>query len=109
MEDEAVVPVRGVWLVGEAGFVEGATQEIAGAVAGEDAAGAVGSMRAGGEAEDEEAGGGVAEAGDGEAPVGFRLVGAAFDDGDIRAVFAEAGALIAGNDFSGEGAESHES
>jgi len=89
-------------LVGEAGFVEGAEEEIAGAVAGEDTARTVGAVRAGGEAEDEEAGGGVAEAGDGAAPVDFLLIGAALDDGDVGAVFAEAGALVAGDDVGGE-------
>ncbi len=109
VEDEAVVTVRGVWLVGEAGFVESAEEKIAGAVAGEDAAGAVGTVGSGGEAEDEEAGGGVAEAGDGAAPVGLRLVGAAFDYGDVGAVFAETGALVTGDDFSGERTEGHRS
>lgn len=94
-------------LIGEAGFVERAEEEIAGAVAGEDAASAVGTMGAGGEAEDEEAGGGVTEAGDGSAPVGFRSVGATLDDGDVGAVFSQAGALITGDDGGGEGTEGH--
>lgn len=105
VEGEAVVAVGRGGLVGEAGFVEGAEEEVAGAVAGEDAAGAVGAMGAGGEAEDEEAGGGVAKAGDGAAPVRFRLVGAALDLRDVLAVIAQAGTEVAGSDVAGESGE----
>lgn len=106
-QGETVVAMGGGGLVGEAGFVESAEEKIAGAVAGEDAAGAVGTVGTGGKAENEEAGGGVAEAGDGAAPVGFRLIGAALDDGDVGAVFAKSRALVTGDDGGGEGTEGH--
>lgn len=103
VEGEAVGTVSGGGLVGEAGFVEGAEEEVAGAVAGEDAAGAVGAVGSGGEAEDEDARGGVAEAGDGAAPIGLGLVGAALDFGDVLAVLAQAGTEVAGGDVVSEG------
>ena len=94
-------------LVGEAGVVECLVEEIAGAVAGEDAAGAVGAVGSGGESDDDEAGLGVAERGDGAAPVGFVAVGAALGLGDVLAVFAEAGALVAIDDFFLEVLQAH--
>jgi hypothetical protein len=105
VEGEAVAAMGGGGLVGEAGFVEGAEEEVAGTVAGEDAAGAVGAVGAGGEAENKEAGGGVAEARDGAAPVVFRLVSAALHLGDVLAVLAEARAEVAGGDVASEGGE----
>ena len=94
-------------LVGEAGVVEGLVEEIAGAIAGEDAAGAVGAVGTGGEADDDEAGFGIAEGGDGEAPVGFVAIGAALGLGDGLAVLAEAGALVAVGDLFLEVLQAH--
>ena len=81
-ELESIIAGDGVGFGGEAEFVEDRVHEVAGAVAGEWAAGAVGSVSAGGETEDEDAGAGVSEAGNGTAPVGLVLVGAAFGLGD---------------------------
>jgi len=97
-ELETVVLRDALGLIGEADVVEDGVHEIAGAVAGEDAAGAVGAVRSGGQAEDVDAGGGVSEAGDGTAPVGLVLIGAAFGAGDALAIGAQAGALLAGGD-----------
>ena len=94
-------------MVGEAGIVEGLVEEIAGAVASEDAAGAVGAVCTGGEADDDEAGFGIAERGDGAAPVDFVAVGAALGLGDGLAVFAEAGALVAVDDLFLEVLQAH--
>ncbi len=106
-ELEAVVTVGALGLVGEACVEEGLEEEVAGAVAGEDAAGAVGSVGAGGEADDDEAGGGIAEGGDGAAPVGLVAVSAALDFGDVAAVIAEARALLAVDDLALEGLQAH--
>lgn len=106
-EEEAVVAVGAGGLVGEAGVEEGLIEEVAGAVTGEDAAGAVGAVSAGGEAEDEEAGGGVAEGGDGAAPVGLVEIGAALDLRDEAAVLAEAGAALAGDDLLLKALQAH--
>ena len=66
---QAVVAVLGGRLVGEAGAVQRGEQEVARAVAGEDAAGAVGAVRGRRQAEDQHARRRVAEAGDRAAPV----------------------------------------
>jgi hypothetical protein len=97
-EAEAVVAGDGVWLGGEAEFVEDGIHEISGAIAGEGAPGAVGSVSSGGEAEDENAGLRVAEAGNGTGPVGVVDVGAAAGFADAGAVFAEPGAEFTASD-----------
>ena len=78
-----------VGLVGEAGVVQHGIEEVAGAVAGEDAAGAVAAVGSGGEAEGQDAGFGVAVAGHGTGPVGLVDVGAAFALADALAVLAK--------------------
>ena len=95
---EAVVAGDGQGSGGEAELVKDWIHEVAGAIAGERAASAVGSVGAGGETEDEDAGAGVAKAGNGTAPVGLVLVGAAFGLGDATAIGSEAGAAFAGDD-----------
>src|SRR5215467_14014776 len=67
-QGEAVVGALRGRDVGEALGVEGGEEEVARAVAGEDAAGAVGAVRGGGQADQQQARVGVAEAGDGLAP-----------------------------------------
>ena len=68
-EPQAVVAADRLRLAREPGAVEAGEQEVAGAVAGEDAAGAVAAVRGGGEAHDQEPRPRVAEAGHGPAPV----------------------------------------
>lgn len=99
VELESVLAGDGDGLGGEAGLVEHAVQDVAGAVAGEHAAGAVGAMGSGGEAEDEDAGVGVAERGDGASPIGLITVGAALEFRNFRSVRAEAGTAATSYDF----------
>jgi len=96
---EAVVAADGSGLIGKAGLVESGIEKIAGAVAGEDAAGAIAAVGGGGEAENQELRVGIAEAGDGFAPVGPIAKGAAFFLRDFFTVNDEARAFAAGDDF----------
>ena len=57
-------------------------------------------MRSGGEAEDQHAGFGVAERGDGLAPIFLIEIGAALHARDFAAVVAQAGAERTGDDFA---------
>ena len=98
-EGEAVVTRAAGSLRGEAGFVEDAVQDVAGAIAGEHAAGAVGSVGAGREAEDENGRGGIAKRRDGTAPILPVAVGAALELRDFRRMPAQAGAAGAGCDL----------
>jgi len=102
---EAVVAADGSGLIGEAGFVEGCEEKIAGTVAGEDAAGAVAAVSGGGEPENEELRVRIAETGDGSAPISPIAEGAAFFLGDFFAVDNEARALATGDDFLIQDAE----
>ena len=104
-DGEAVAAVRGAGLRGESGAVEERVEEIAGTVAGEGAAGAVGSVSAGGEADEEDAGGGIAEGGNGLAPVLGVAVHAALVLGDSDRMGAQARAEFARDDAGVEGVE----
>jgi len=95
---EAVVGALRRRDVGEALGVEGGEEKIARAVAGEDAAGAVGAVGGGGQADQQEARVGIAEAGDGLAPVDVVAMGRLLVPGDLRAVAAQARAVLAGDD-----------
>jgi len=106
-ELEAVVDAGAGWLTGETGVEEGLVEEVAGAITGEDAAGAVGAVGSGGEADDDEAGFRVTEGGYGAAPVIVAEIGPAFHAGDGLAVFAEARALVAGDDLALELLQAH--
>jgi hypothetical protein len=97
-EFEAVVAGDGGGLVGEAEVVEDGVHEVAGAVAGEDAAGAVGPVGAGSKAEDKDPCSWVAETGDRTSPVGLVLIGTTLGFADSAAVVAEAGTTFARND-----------
>jgi hypothetical protein len=93
-EAEAVFDVRGVRLVGKAGVVEDGIEEVAGAVAGKDAASAVPAVGSGSEAERQDAGFGIAEAGYRAGPVGLVDVGSAFALADALAVFTKSRAAF---------------
>ena len=95
---EAVIAVDGSGFAGQAELVQDGVHEVAGAVAGEGSAGTVGTVGAGGEAKDKDSGPGVSKARDWAGPVGLVDIGAAFGLADSAAVFAEAGATLAGDD-----------
>jgi hypothetical protein len=97
-EAEAVVAGDGVWLGGEAEFVEDRIHEISGAIAGEGAPGAVGSVSSGGKPEDEDASFRIAESGDRARPVGVVDIGAAAGFSDASAVLTQTGAELAAGD-----------
>jgi len=99
-ELESVVTGAAFGLGREAGRVEDAIEPVAGAVAGEHASGTVGAVGGGGEAEDQELGVGVAEGGDGFAPIVPIEISAPFDAGDLAAMGDEARATGAGDDLS---------
>lgn len=99
VELESVLEGDGDGLGGEAGFVEDAVEDIAGAISGEHAAGAIGTVGSGCETEDEDAGLRVAERGNGTAPIGLVAVGAALEFRDFRSMGAEAGTAAASDDF----------
>ncbi len=101
-EFQAIIAMLGMGLIGEAGAVKGGEEKIAGAVAGKNAAGAVGTVSAGGQSDDPDAGGGIAEAGDGFAPVFLGRIGAAFFNGDGLTIGAQASAALAGRDLGGQ-------
>jgi hypothetical protein len=79
--------------------VEDAVEDIAGAISGEHAAGAIGTVGSGGETENEDARPGVAERGNGAAPIGLVAVGAALEFRDFRSMGAEPGTAAASDDF----------
>src|SRR5262249_40941449 len=97
-EAETVALVKGRWLIGKAGPVEGGVEEVAGAVAGEDAAGAVAAVRRGGQADDDHARPRIAEACDRLAPVIVMAEGAALGPRDLFAPGNQARAAVAAND-----------
>ncbi len=99
---EPVVAVRRIRLIGESGFVEDRVHEFAGGIAGEGTPGAIGTVGSGSETEHEHAGVGISEAGDGLAPVFAITIGAAFLARDALAIFDEAGAKGASDDFAVE-------
>src|SRR5262249_9372553 len=82
-EAQAVAFVDRRRLIGEAGAVERGVEEVAGAVAGEDAAGAVAAVRRGRQADDQHARLGIAEAGDRLAPVVLSAERTALDARDL--------------------------
>ena len=97
-ELEAVVARDGGGLVGEAEVVEDGVHEVAGTVAGEDAAGTICPMRAGSKAENKDPCSRVAEAGDRTGPVGLIPIGTALGIADGAAIVAKAGTAFARND-----------
>ena len=86
-------------LVGEAGQVKGAVQEVAGTVSRKHAARAVGAMGSGGKSEEKDAGVRIAERGHGPAPVGFVLVGSSLYDSHVSTMVDQAAAQRAIRDF----------
>ena len=96
---EAVVAADGSGLIGEAGFVKGGIEKIAGAIASEDAAGAIAAVSGGGEPQNKELRVRIAESGDGFAPVGPIAKGAALFLGNFFAVDDETQAFAAGDYF----------
>ena len=99
-EDQAVVGAGRGREIGEAGAVQGAHQEVARAVAREDAPGPVAAVGGRGQADDQEARAGVAEARHRAAPIGLVTVGSLLFGGDLRAVVPQAGASLAGGNLS---------
>ena len=97
MQLEAVVAVGGRGLVGESGLVQHGIHEVAGSVAGEWASGAIGAVSAGSQSHDQDAGLGIAESGDGLAPVFPVAVGAALLAGDLLAIGNQARTASAGD------------
>ena len=83
---EAVAARNAGGLGRKAGFEEGPVEKFAGFIAGEHAAGTIGSVGSRSETEDQNAGCGIAERGDGLAPVFVIEIGAAFDLSDFAAM-----------------------
>src|SRR5208337_1115860 len=83
----------------KSGFVQHRVHEVAGGVSGERAAGAIGAVGAGSESEHEDAGMGIAEAGNGLAPVLAVAESAALLAGYALAIFNQPRTAHAGDDF----------
>lgn len=105
LEREAVVARYGFGLGGESGAVEGVEEEIAGAIASENAAGAVSSMCGGGKADNEKLGFRIAESWYRFAPIIPMLKGAPLGAGDGFAKANEARTLAARNNCCVENCE----
>jgi len=99
VQTQAVIFVERCGLGGEAGVVQHAIQEVAGAVAGERASSAIGAMRAGSEAENQDAGPRVAPAGNGPCPVVPFAIGAAFFPPELLAIVHQSRAAGASGDL----------
>jgi hypothetical protein len=105
VQDEAVAPRDGRGLAGEAGAVQGREEEVAGAVAREDAARAVAAVRGGREADDEEPRARIAEPRQGPAPVLLVLEPPDLDAGDLEAPRPQARTALARDDVARDAGE----
>src|SRR4029077_11424492 len=83
----------------ESGRVQHRIHEVAGSVSGERAAGASGAVGAGSKSENEDAGMGIAEAGNGLAPILAVAVSAALLAGNLLAIHDQARTKRAADDF----------
>src|SRR5919197_2235888 len=96
-----VVTADAGWLIGKPGAVQRAEDPIPRAVAGEDSPGSVAAVRGGGQADYEQLGARIAEAWDGEPPVGLIPEGCPLLACHPLAPVDETWALAAGDDVSG--------
>src|SRR5688572_8416315 len=99
-QPQPIAPRHRGGLAREAGPVEGGEQEIAGAIAGEDAAGAVAAVGGGGETDDQQARRRIAPARDGTPPVLLVLEPPHLHPRHLPAPGAQARAALAGDDVA---------
>ncbi len=98
-QNKPIASVSGRGLIRKSGFVQHRVHEFAGGVSGERAAGAIGTVGAGSESEHQDAGMGIAEAGNGLAPVFAVAVSAALLAGNALAIRDQTRTARAGDDF----------
>ena len=98
-ELQAVVAVKGSGLICEACFVQGSVKEIAGAITGEHAAGAIRAVCGGRESQNQQLRLGINKTGNGFAPILPFAIGTALFTRNFFAVFDEARAFPARDNF----------